>query len=680
MITIENFIWLIPGAPLAGFIINGFISFFAGHNASEGLKKFSSIISPLLVFVSFIVSIVLLLKLVALPEQERIISQNLYTWINSGTLHVDAALWVDQLSIVFILLITGVGFLIHLYSAAYMEEDLSLPRYFAYLNLFTFSMLILILADNILLLFVGWEGVGLCSYLLIGFWHKDREFATAGMKAFIVNRIGDFAFIIGFFMLFWGIFQYGGTPVVDFKSLKEIVGNLPQWYITTITILLFIGATGKSAQIPLYVWLPDAMAGPTPVSALIHAATMVTAGIYLIARLGFLFAASPVTLTLISIIAAATAFFAATIGITQFDIKKVLAYSTVSQLGYMFLAMGSGAFSAGIFHVMTHAFFKALLFLGAGSVIMATHHEQDIRKMGGLRKKIPVTFFTFLIGTLAIAGIPGLSGFFSKDEILWKVYSTPNNILPWLPHVLWFVGVVTAAITSFYMFRLLFLTFWGKYRADQHSYEQVHESPLSMTIPLVVLALLAIIGGYIGLPGVLGGTNILHHWLTPVLSESHAVLEENHHLEILLMLVSTSAALGGLAAAYFIYILKPVLAKNIASGAGWVHTLVYHKYFVDEVYGAVIIKPVLKVRYWLYSFDQKIIDAFVNFTSVVTKVISQIHGYFDRVVVDGVVNIVAMVTDYYGNSIRQWQNGSLNRYLFYILGSSLTAYILVRIF
>ncbi|MDH4198974.1 MAG: NADH-quinone oxidoreductase subunit L [Spirochaetia bacterium] len=679
MDQMANYIWIIPAAPLLGFMINAGVSFFYGADAPAGLKKLSALLSPAVILVSFFIGLGIFLEMLGHGESERAVSQNLYTWIKAGTLEANATLYLDQLSIVFVLIITGVGFLIHLYSTGYMDHDRSMIRYFAYLNLFTFAMLILVMADNILLLFVGWEGVGLCSYLLIGFWFAVPKYASAGMKAFIVNRIGDFGFIIGFFMLFWGVFHYSGTTNIAFDSLKSVVGSLPGWYLTTISLLFFFGATGKSAQIPLYVWLPDAMAGPTPVSALIHAATMVTAGVYMIARMSFIFIATPFTLTVISIVAALTAFVAATIAITQNDIKKVLAYSTVSQLGYMFLAIGSGAFTAGVFHVMTHAFFKALLFLGAGSVILSAHHEQNILLMGGLRKKIPVTFITFFIGTLAIAGIPGLSGFFSKDEILWKVYSTPNEFFPELPLFLWLTGLITAGITSFYMFRLLFLTFFGKFRGDdEEAYEEVHESPLTMTIPLMILAVLSAVSGYIGLPESLGGQNLIHKWLAPVL----ALKEEpvvNHEMESHLMNLSILVSFAGAFMAYVLYILKPATPGVIAKTFAPIYKLLYGKYFVDEIYEAVIVAPLLKIRLMLNTFDHKIIDAFVNLTAVVTKAISRLHGIFDRVFVDGAVNNVATFTQYQAGIMRNLQNGSMNRYLYYIVGSFIMIYVFIRI-
>src|SRR6202140_4838756 len=507
-------LWLIPILPLAGAAINGFF----GKKSSRTAVSTIGLVFSGAAF-AWALSVVLRVSTADLPYQEYVAH-----WIRSGAFSADFAFYLDQLSLVMLLVVTGVGFLIHIYSVGYMWDDPSYYRFFSYLNLFMFFMLTLVLADNYLLMFIGWEGVGLASYLLIGFWFTKDSAASAGKKAFIVNRIGDFGFLIALFLLikhfgslnFDQVFQ----SVVPLGAEKAGAGLL-----TAIGILLMVGACGKSAQIPLYIWLPDAMEGPTPVSALIHAATMVTAGVYMVSRSHVIFERAPIALTVVAIIGTLTAFFAATIGIAQTDIKKVLAYSTVSQLGYMFMACGVGAFSAGIFHLMTHAFFKGLLFLAAGSVIHAVGGEQDMRKMGGLRTKIPVTFWTMTAGTLAIAGIPGLAGFFSKDEILWRVYQAS-----W---IYWVVGIVTAFLTSFYMFRLWFLTFFGEYRghadgtagehghsaqgADRgHGHAGIHESPPVMLGPLVILAILSIVGGYVGVPGSLGGGNRFDKFLEPV--------------------------------------------------------------------------------------------------------------------------------------------------------------------
>ncbi|NTU60156.1 MAG: NADH-quinone oxidoreductase subunit L, partial [Deltaproteobacteria bacterium] len=476
-----EYIWLIPFFPMVGALINGLFGRRYGKSVGYTIACGS-------IFLSFLVTVGSFFALRGLPPEARFYQLRVFEWISSGSASIDLGYLMDPLSCVMCLVVTGVGFLIHVYSIGYMHHDPGHNRFFTYLNLFCFAMLTLVLGSNYLVLFVGWEGVGLCSYLLIGFWFEDAAKAAAGMKAFIVNRIGDFGFLIGMFL----IFQTFGT--LDFRTvmaaapLKLALGGT---LVTAMTLSLFVGATGKSAQIPLYIWLPDAMAGPTPVSALIHAATMVTAGVYMIGRSNVLYSLAPATMATVATVGAVTALFAGTIGVAQNDIKKVLAYSTVSQLGYMFIAMGVGAYVAGIFHLMTHAFFKACLFLGSGSVIHAMHEEQDIRNMGGLRKYIPYTHWTFLIATVAIAGIPPLAGFFSKDEILWKAWSGGFKIQ-------WLLGFLGAGITAFYMFRLVFLTFYGKERIDPHVKEKVHESPFTMTVPLMVLAALSIVGGWLG--------------------------------------------------------------------------------------------------------------------------------------------------------------------------------------
>jgi len=476
---------LIPLLPLAGFLINFLL-------AGKLSKKVVAFIGCGTVFVSLLLAIKVFFDLQALPSEARVITDTVANWITVDGFSVDFSFLLDPLSAIMILVVTGVGFLIHVYSIGYMAHDDGFGRFFAYMNLFMFSMLVLVLASNFLFMFVGWEGVGLCSYLLIGFWFERDSATEAGKKAFVVNRIGDFGFLLGMFLIFWNVGSLDFQTVMALAPSSFAIGGT---VITATTLLLFLGATGKSAQIPLYVWLPDAMEGPTPVSALIHAATMVTAGVYMLARSSTLFVMAPTTMLVVAIIGTATAFFAATIGLFQNDIKRVLAYSTVSQLGYMFMACGVAAFGAGIFHLMTHAFFKALLFMGAGSVIHGMSDEQDMRKMGGLKKYMPVTFMTMLIATLAISGLPGVSGFFSKDEILWQAYSSAYG-----SPILWFVGMFTALLTTFYMFRLMFLTFFGKGRMDDKTKEHLHESPKVMTIPLIVLAILSIAGGWVGIP------------------------------------------------------------------------------------------------------------------------------------------------------------------------------------
>jgi NADH-quinone oxidoreductase subunit L len=529
-----------------------------------------------------------------------------YRWIEAGGLTVDVTLVVDPLSALMCLVVTGVGFLIHVYSTGYMAHEPDHARYFAYLNLFTASMLVLVLADSLPLMFVGWEGVGLCSYLLIGFWYTDPAKADAGKKAFVANRVGDAAFIIGMAVLFWAMVD-SGHGTLRFAELNAAAASLPTGVALTAALLLFVGATGKSAQIPLFVWLPDAMAGPTPVSALIHAATMVTAGVYMVARLNGLYVAAPQALEVVATIGALTAFGAASVALVQNDIKKVLAYSTVSQLGYMFLALGVGAFGAAVFHVMTHAFFKALLFLGAGSVIHGLHEEQDIRRMGGLRKKMPVTMLTFLAGTLAIAGVPGLAGFFSKDEILALTFASGS-------YVLWALAMATAAMTAFYMMRLFVLTFLGEFRGDHHKFEHAHESPASMTGPLVVLAVLSVVGGYLGVPAVLGGSNLLGHFLEPVVG--HPAAHLSHSTELGLMGMSITESFVAIAAAWFIYSRFPRADEGFAARARGLYGLLTNAYYVDRTYDRALVDGSVRVGDLLWKrVDVGVIDALANATA-----------------------------------------------------------------
>ena len=549
-------------------------------------------VSPGVVLAAFCLSFAALLQL---PDGGALVDR-VYSWLHSGALHVDVALRVDPLSAAMIAIITGVGFLIHVYSVGYMAEEPDAARYFAYLNLFTAAMLLLVLGDNLLLLFVGWEGVGLCSYLLIGFWYTDPEKADAGKKAFIVNRIGDAGFLLGVFVLFWGLAAHD-VWTLSFGAIAAHAGLLPTGVVTLVCLLFFVAATGKSAQIPLYVWLPDAMAGPTPVSALIHAATMVTAGIYLIARMHFLYALSPSALAVVAVVGAATALFAATVALVQTDIKKVLAYSTVSQLGYMFLGLGVGAYAAAVFHVMTHAFFKALLFLGAGSVIHGMHEEQDVRRMGGLRRAMPTTYGTFAVGCLAIAGFPLLSGFFSKDLILEHVFAGGSGSL-------WLVGSLGAGLTALYMFRLLFLTFWGDTRAAPEVAGRIHESPRVMTVPLVVLAVLSVVGGYFTLPEL----------LAPLYGHAHP------HVPLLVKYLPTLLALGGIGAAYWLYVRQPAAAERLGRRFAGVHRLLLNKYYVDEAYDAVVVRPLMAAADWLWRvWDTRVIDGLVNGTARVVQ-------------------------------------------------------------
>ncbi len=627
----EYSLYLIVLFPLAGFLLNGLL-------LGRLNKRIISLIGCGSVGLSFLWSLKSFINLLALPQTERQVEEVLFSWIPSGELSVNIGFLFDPLSAVMALVVTGVGFLIHVYSVGYMHDDKGYGRYFTYLNLFVFSMLTLVLANNYLLMFVGWEGVGLCSYLLIGFWFEKQSASDAGKKAFIVNRIGDFGFLLGMFIIFWQVGSLNFTAVFERAPEVFVAGG---GLITAATLLLFLGATGKSAQIPLYVWLPDAMEGPTPVSALIHAATMVTAGVYMIARSNVLYIMAPTTLMIVAIVGMATALLAATIALTQNDIKRVLAYSTISQLGYMFTACGVAAFAAGIFHLMTHAFFKALLFLGAGSVIHALSGQQDMRNMGGLKSRLRTTYLTFLIATLAIAGIPGLSGFFSKDEILWKAFSSPYGS-PWL----WMAAVFTAMLTAFYMFRLLYLTFYGLERMDAHTKEHIHESPKVMTVPLSILAVLSIIGGYVGIPHVLGGGNQFEKFLEPVMGATHTATSEEIHMsaghsattELLLMLLSVALVLFSIYMAYYFYLKNTALAGRVQKSFSGIYRILYGKYFVDELYGAVIVRPLINGSIFLW----KIVDV---------------------ILIDGILNGLAYLVGDISRGFRQIQTGRLRSYV-----------------
>ncbi len=614
-------LWLIPALPLAGLLL----AIVFGDR-----KRLVTIVAPGVVGIAFAVALASVVTLLRAPAGARLVD-DVYPWIVAGPFRADVAFRVDALAAVMVLIVTGVGFLIHVYSVGYMAHDESLPRFFAYLNLFMFAMLLLVLADNLVVLFVGWEGVGLCSYLLIGFWYEKDANAAAGKKAFVVNRIGDLGFVLGLLLLAWSTAANGAISL-DVAHVEEHVHMLAPQTATAVALLLLVGAAGKSAQLPLYVWLPDAMAGPTPVSALIHAATMVTAGIYMIARLHLVFLASPFALEVVAIVGAATALFAATIALVQTDIKKVLAYSTVSQLGYMVLALGVGAFASAIFHVMTHAFFKALLFLGAGSVIHGMSGEQDVSQMGGLREKMPITWWTFLVGTLAIAGAPGFAGFFSKDEILAHTWGTGH-------YALWAVGALTAGLTAFYMFRLLFLTFFGELRAAPEIAHDVHESPPVMTVPLVILAALSIVGGWVGLPeGWLWGP-AFGRFLAPVTGHS-ALGEHGAGVETALMLVATLLAAGGATLAYVFYVRMPGLPYLLAWRLKPVYELLVGKYWIDELYDAVVVRPYVALSNLLWRIvDQMMIDGAVN--GVATTVL--VNGQLWRYVQDGNVQHYALV-------------------------------------
>ena len=672
----------IPLLPLLGAAINGLGGAILQKRAGRGAI---SVVACTPVVLAFLLSLRAFFELVGLDPERRMLLDQVWTWIDIGQLHADVAFVADPLSAIMILVITGVGGLIHLYSTGYMHEEPASWRYFAYLNLFTFAMLVLVLGDNLLLMFVGWEGVGLCSYALIGFWYSEWKNASAGSKAFIVNRVGDFGFTLGLFLLFWSMADVG-HPTVTFRELAHhahlLEGHLflGASVVTVITMLMFVGATGKSAQIPLYVWLPDAMAGPTPVSALIHAATMVTAGVYMIARTSFLFSMAPATLHVIATIGALTALFAATIGATQHDIKKVLAYSTVSQLGYMFLAMGVGAYAAGIFHLMTHAFFKACLFLGAGSVIHAMHHEQDMRKMGGLKKWMPWTYGTFLVSTLAIAGIPPFAGFFSKDEILWRAFSSQHG-----SPLLWLIGVSAAGLSAFYMFRQVFLTFEGECRVDHHTREHLHESPRIMVAPLVILAGLAILSGFLGVPHALGGANRIELWLEPVFRAGGAHAAAPHHAEVVplseyvVTIVSVVVAGLGIFVARAMYLTKTLSPDRITDLAGGrIYRVVFNKYYVDELYEAVIINGTLALSKVAAAFDQYVIDFLVNATATATRAVSWLNGAFDAYFIDGIVNFIADATLRFGQGLRRLQTGSINGYL-YVVAFSVVLVMVIRL-
>ncbi len=623
----SQLVFLVPLFPLLGFLINGLLR-------KQLSKPATGFIGSAAILASFIVSIFLFLDVKAGKSGVA----TLFDFISFGSVHIPFAFQVDQLSSLFLLIITGVGFLIHLYSTAYMHEEESqhFARYFAYLNLFVFSMLLLVLGANYVIMFIGWEGVGLCSYLLIGFWFKNNDYNNAAKKAFVMNRIGDLGFLLAIFYL---LAKVGSVTYTD------VFAHAPELSVATVTIitlLLFVGATGKSAQIPLYTWLPDAMAGPTPVSALIHAATMVTAGIYMIARSNILYTMAPVSQSVVAIIGLATAVLAATIALKQNDIKKVLAYSTVSQLGYMFLGLGVGAYTGAVFHVMTHAFFKALLFLGAGSVIHAMHHEQDIRYMGGLRKHLPTTHWTFLIGCIAIAGIPPFSGFFSKDEILAAAYAS-NKIY-------WIIGVITAGMTAFYMFRLYATTFLGKFRGTHEQEHHLHESPAAMTIPLIVLAVLAVVGGFIGVPEVFAkDAHWLEHFLSPIFVASYKLKEvhaADHATEYMLMGASVGLAVIAIVWAVKKFSNKPDLQE--AEGFGKV---LANKWYADEFYNATVVKPLNSLG--------RVLDNVIEKSGI-----------------DWLVNSVGRSVQYGSRQLRLLQSGQVGSYVLLMIAGMIILFVL----
>ena len=609
----NKLVYLVPLFPLIGFLINGL-----GRKSLS--KSLIGIIGSGAVMASFVVSLILFFDVKA----HGAILADYFNFINLDTIKISFAFQIDALSSLFLLIITGVGFLIHVYSTAYMndEESQHFGRYFAYLNLFIFSMLLLVMGANYVIMFIGWEGVGLCSYLLIGFWFKNDNYNYAAKKAFVMNRIGDLGFLLA---LFWLIEKLGTANYVDVFAHAS---SLSSFDVTAITLLLFVGAMGKSAQIPLYTWLPDAMAGPTPVSALIHAATMVTAGIYMIARSNVLYSLSEVTMNIVAIIGLTTALFAATIALKQNDIKKVLAYSTVSQLGYMFLGLGVGAYTGAVFHVMTHAFFKALLFLGAGSVIHAMHHEQDIRKMGGLKKYLPITHITFLLGCIAISGIPPFSGFFSKDEILAAAFAK-NPIY-------WGLGVAGAAMTAFYMFRLYATTFLGTFRGTHDQEHHLHESPSAMTIPLIVLAILSVIGGFVGVPEILGGHHELKSFLSPVI-----ITEAEHHIEhsTEYMLMGISVAIAAIAIIFAINKFSKNPELEEATGFGKVLS---NKWYIDELYDTVFVRTTIAKGNFLKNIIEKNI-------------------------IDGAVNGVGKLVNYSSRQLRLIQSGLVSGYILFMV-------------
>jgi NADH-quinone oxidoreductase subunit L len=694
-----DYFWLIPLIPLVGVVVNGL---FASRYIRSEL--FTGALASGCMLVSFFIGAGSFLQLAALPAAERHIEIHLYDWIQTSLVqmhtadagvsaarfHIPFGLQFDPLSSIMVLVITGVGFLIHVYAIGYMKHDppdKGFYRFFTYLNLFASFMLILVLGNSYAMMFIGWEGVGLCSFLLIGYYYQKKSAGDAAKKAFVVNRVGDAAFLIGMFTIF---FTFGTLDYDDVFASAAANYEVGAGVITFATLMFFIGATGKSAQIPLYTWLPDAMEGPTPVSALIHAATMVTAGVYMVVRSNVLFSLSPTTMTVVAVVGALTALMAASIAMVQNDIKRVLAYSTVSQLGYMFLACGVGAYAVGVFHLMTHAFFKALLFLAAGAVMHALHGELDMWKMGSLRKHMPITFKTFLVGTLAIAGVPGLAGFFSKDEVLWYAWTGPNGA-PWL----WAVGTLVAGMTAFYMTRMLIVVFYGESRMDEHTESHVHENPPVMTVPLMVLALLSVIGGYVGIPAnlQLGPLGALHdridivRWLEPVTgghgeksdhgeAEAHAALipesnalvapavggeaaqmvaltasepavvltaaegEHDTALEWTLMLISTTVALAGIGLAYRIYG-RGQPATEPAQKFGGVYSALWNKYWVDELYDALFVNRTKDLGTGLWLFDDAALDGTVNGVAEATKQSGTASSEFDDRVVDGTVNGVA---------------------------------------
>jgi NADH-quinone oxidoreductase subunit L len=731
-----RYIWLIPLLPGLGAAVNGLV----------GIRSFSrrtaGALASLTMAAALGLAVLAFWQLLGLPLESRAFDVTIGEWIpriplathdGIGNFEVNWGFRLDPLSAMMLLIVTGIGTLIHLYSTAYMVDEPrgGVARFFCYLNLFCFFMLMLVLGNNFLVMFVGWEGVGLCSYLLIGYWYEKKSASDAGKKAFITNRVGDWGFVLGVFLI------YSTFGTFDFRAVQNAAGAMPIegmhfGVLSTICLLLFIGATGKSAQIPLFVWLPDAMEGPTPVSALIHAATMVTAGVYMVGRNAVLFSHAPMVMEIVAIVGVLTALMAASIGLVQYDIKRVLAYSTVSQLGYMFTAMGVGAFSAGAFHLMTHAFFKALLFLGSGSVIHAMAGEQDMRRMGGLKKYMPVTFVTMFIGTLAIAGIPPLSGFFSKDEILFRAFEGNKAI--------WVLAVITAMMTAFYMFRLIAMTFFGPYKgpawetaahgavghgaagtaaahgvghgpadASDHGvaaaghddgghaghgpWHGPHESPRAMTLPLQALAVGALVAGLVGVPLALGGSNEIEHFLEPSFTADVAsastsapgAAPEIEHVsrgfEVGLMVFSVLVALAGIGLAWKFYVTTPEMAAQLATRFSGAHRLLSNKYYVDELYDATIVSGTFGAGRRLWTFDRNVVDGAVNGTSWVTVVSAWFSGLTDRTVVDGLVNLVGWIVQESSHGFRRLQTGLIQNYAMVMLFgifAFVTVYLFVR--
>jgi NADH-quinone oxidoreductase subunit L len=722
-----SFLWLIPLFPLIGAFINAVLGLRLQRRFGKGIVHSISIGAMV---ASFVVACVAFVTLLGLDSEHRFLQDTLWKAFSAGKVSVDLGFALDPLSMMMTLIITFIGTLIHVFSIGYMADEPSYWRFFAYLNLFIFSMLLLVMGDNFVLMFFGWEGVGLCSYLLIAFWYSDSQKAAAGMKAFIANRFGDFGFLMGLFLLFWamgGVWQKApdgkttyieadphtaayvaaargeqfGTPHVEigptlnFRELRDqivikdtgVAEKLQSQklfgfgILAMIGILLFVGAMGKSAQLPLHVWLPDAMAGPTPVSALIHAATMVTAGVYMVARLNFIFALSPTAMGWVAFIGALTALFAASIGFFQYDIKKVLAYSTVSQLGFMFIGVGVGAYWAGAYHLLTHAFFKATLFLGSGSVILGCHHEQDMRKMGGLGKLMPVTKWTYLVACWAIAGFPWASGFYSKDEILWKAFTQEGMSFlgfpaPWLGQLIYLMGIIAATGTSFYMFRSYYMTFTGEYRGghgDGHGHGDDHghghvpkESPLSVTLVLVVLAAGAVMTAILGIPTAwTGNAPVLEHWLEPALPAVVEFVERAHSTEFLFQAIGVSAGVIGWVFARMLYKdnRSQVPARLLERWKGF-WTVVYNKYYVDELYQATVLRGALGFARMCSWFDKRIVDSIVNLVGAITRVFANIDGAIDRYLVDGAVNLIANTTLSAGGILRRVQTGRIQTYLY----------------